>query len=293
MFGYVRVHAPRLRLCEWECYRAYYCGLCKTMGSCTGQCSRLSLSYDFVFLAAVRCSLTGEKPDFQKFRCLIHPFRRRLKVKRTPQLAFCADASALLLAAKIDDDLSDERGFRRLRAFFRRAFFRGAIRKAKKRNPGLWEKINAHLARLHELEFDETLESADAPAEVFGELLGDLISEGLEGAPARIAAAIGNSVGRWVYLADAADDLEQDAKKGRFNPLLRLYGKTPTAAEWEALQTGLNATLAPARNAFELMSDFPVPELRELIANILYLGLPKMTEKLTHTNENPKEGEPQ
>ena len=288
MFGYIKVHAPRLRLCEWECYRAYYCGLCKTMGHCTGTCSRLSLSYDFVFLAAVRCSLTGEKPDTKKFRCMLHPFRRRLLVKRSPQLSYCADASALLLAAKIDDDLRDERGFRRLRAFFGRIFFHRAIRKAKKRHSELYEKISAHLVRLHEMEDDQTLASADAPAEVFGNLLADIFGEGLEGDKARIAAAIGNSVGRWVYLADAADDLEQDAKKARYNPLIRLYGKTLSPADWKALQTGLEATLVPARRAFELMDDFPAPELRELIANILYLGLPEMTEKLTHQTQNPK-----
>lgn len=291
MFGYVRVHAPQLRLCEMECYRAYYCGLCKSMGKCTGQCSRLSLSYDFVFLAAVRCSLTGEKPETKKFRCLLHPLRRRLMVKKSPQLSYCADASALLLAAKIEDDLQDERGFRHLRAFFRRAFFHKAVRRAKKRYPELYKKINAHLAKLHEIEKDETLASADAPAEAFGALLADIFSAGLEGANARIGAAIGNAVGRWVYLADAADDLEQDVKKERYNPLVRLYGPELTTADREALQTGITATLIPARRAFELMDDFPTPELRELIANILYLGLPKMTEKLMKTNEIPKEGE--
>lgn len=291
MFGYVRSHAPQLRLCEWECYRAYYCGLCKTMGKCTGQCSRLSLSYDFVFLAAVRCSLAGEKPETKKFRCLLHPFRRRLMVKRSPQLSYCADASALLLAAKIDDDLRDERGFRRLRAFFRRLFFHGAIRRAKKRHPDLYKTINANLARLHELEADEALASADAPAEIFGELLAGIFGAGLEGDKARIGAAIGNAVGRWIYLADAADDLKEDAKKKRYNPLLRLFGSAPTPTDWKTLQTGLTATLVPAQRAFELMDDFPTPELREIIANILYLGLPKMTEKLTHQTENPKQGE--
>ena len=292
MFGYIRVHAPRLRMCEWECYRAYYCGLCKAMGSCTGQCSRLSLSYDFVFLAAVRCSLAGEKPDLAKFRCMIHPLRRRLKVKNSPQLSYCADVSALLTAAKIADDLQDERGFRRLRAFFARLFFRSAARRAGKRHPELNEKIAAHLDRLRGIERDDSIVSADAPAEVFGALLADVASDGFEGAKARIAAAIGDSVGRWLYLADAIDDWKEDAKKKRYNPLIRLFGKEPKPADLETIRTGLSATLFAAQRAFELMDDFPAPELREIIANILYIGLPKMTEKLTHANENPKEGEP-
>ena len=66
MFGYVKPHNPELRMRDYECYRAYYCGLCRAMGKCTGQCSRMTLSYDFVFLAAVRCYLAGEEPQIQK-----------------------------------------------------------------------------------------------------------------------------------------------------------------------------------------------------------------------------------
>ena len=68
MFGYVRPHNPELRMRDYECYRAYYCGLCRAMGKCTGQCSRLTLSYDFVFLAAVRCYLADEEPEIKKIR---------------------------------------------------------------------------------------------------------------------------------------------------------------------------------------------------------------------------------
>ena len=290
MFGYVKTCPSELRLRDYECYRAYYCGLCKTMGSCTGQCSRLTLSYDFVFLAAVRCSLAGEEPDVKRFRCLLHPLRRRKRVKKSPQLSYCADASALLTAAKIADDLADERGFRRLRAFFRRLFFGGAARRARRRHPDLYRTIADDLSRLRAIEEDETIVSADAPAEVFGHLLGAIFSAELSGDAARIAAAIGDAVGRWIYLADAADDLAADAKKGRYNPLLRLFGQEPTAADWETVRTGLTATLFRAQRAFELIDAFPCPELREILANILYLGLPKTTEKLTHApQKSPKE----
>ena len=77
MLGYVRVKSQELRLREYDCYRALYCGLCKSMGKCTGQCSRMTLSYDFVFLAAVRIALTEEPLQIKKVRCLLHPIRRR------------------------------------------------------------------------------------------------------------------------------------------------------------------------------------------------------------------------
>ena len=61
MYGYVRTHAPELKVRQQEYYRAVYCGLCRTMGKCTGQCSRMTLSYDFTFFALVRMALTGER----------------------------------------------------------------------------------------------------------------------------------------------------------------------------------------------------------------------------------------
>ena len=54
MFGYIKTYPPELKVREQEYYRAVYCGLCRTMGKCTGQCSRMALSYDFAFLVMLR-----------------------------------------------------------------------------------------------------------------------------------------------------------------------------------------------------------------------------------------------
>ena len=135
MFGYVRTVPSELRLREYECYRAYYCGLCRSMGKCTGACSRLTLSYDFVFLAACRAWLCGEKPETKRFRCALHPLRRRLTVTGSEQLDYCADASVLLSYHKCLDDLGDERGFRRLRAGLAKFALHGGYKKAKRRLP--------------------------------------------------------------------------------------------------------------------------------------------------------------
>ena len=64
MFGYIRPHTPELRVREYEYYKAVYCGLCRSMGKCTGQCSRMTLSYDFAFLSLVRMALSATAPAF-------------------------------------------------------------------------------------------------------------------------------------------------------------------------------------------------------------------------------------
>ena len=113
MFGYVRARRADLLVREDMLYRGVYCGLCRAMGRCTGQCSRLTLSYDMVFLYLVRASLAGIKPDVQPGWCAVHPFHRRPIARRDAELDYAARVSALLVYGKICDDLADERGIRR------------------------------------------------------------------------------------------------------------------------------------------------------------------------------------
>ena len=58
------------------------------------------------------------------------------------------------------------------------------------------------------------------PADVFGDMLGKLLALGLSGSEARIAHEIGLHTGRWVYLADAICDREEDRRSGSYNPFL-------------------------------------------------------------------------
>ena len=281
MLGYVRPNTQELRLREYEYYRSLYCGLCRRMGKCTGQCSRLSLSYDFVFLATLRMSLTGEKPQPEKIRCLLHPFRKRKAVTESPTLDYCADASALLTYHKLSDDLADEKGFAKVKAAFLRMLMRSAYKKARARHGALDEAIGASLQRLSEYEKSTPeLPSADTPASLFGELMAAVFAEGLDGADARIASEMGRAVGHWIYLADAADDFSEDKKKGRFNPYRGLFGEDPTETDLDNLRVSLTAQLMRGERAMLLIDAFGNEELKEILYNIMYLGLPDRAEKI-------------
>ena len=296
MLGYIRTDAPELRLRDSECYRAIYCGLCRQMGKCTGQCSRLSLSYDFAFLAAFRMSLTNESMELQKSRCLVHPLKKRNMATNSPSLAFCADASAILTYHKCRDDVDDEKGLRKLRARVALEFFSSAYRRAKRRYPALNDKIHSLLQELRQYEKDASLPpSADAPAAIFGNLMAAVCAEGLEGIEARIATTFGRAIGHWIYLIDAADDYRKDLASGSFNPFVRLFGDGMTEDDACGIAVSLKRYLADAENAFLLIDHFPTPEVREILCNILYLGLPKTADRIlekawkgeTDKNEKP------
>ncbi|MBE6555674.1 MAG: hypothetical protein E7663_05545 [Ruminococcaceae bacterium] len=274
MFGYVRIQRSELRVREYEYYRATYCGLCRSMGKCTGQCSRLSLSYDFAFLATVRMVLTDTAPSFRARRCIAHPLRRRRMMESNAQLSYAARASALLAYEKCRDDVADRRGISRLLARIRCLFFASAYRRARKRLPALALRVRECLSELSCLERERVC-SVSRPAELFGKLLAALLAEGLEGTSAAIARAVGDAVGRFIYTVDAADDLERDRKSGNYNPFLLLYGGQPSEQERASIKDALLLILGDLEAAFDLIEDREqAAEQLAIMKNILYLGMP-------------------
>ena len=61
MFGYIRPVTAELKVKEYELYRAVYCGLCRSLGKCTGCASKLTLNYDFVFLHHIFLSVKVDR----------------------------------------------------------------------------------------------------------------------------------------------------------------------------------------------------------------------------------------
>ena len=278
MYGYLRVHAPELKVRQQEYYRAVYCGLCRTMGKCTGQCSRMTLSYDFTCFALVRMALTGETPAVRRRRCPVHPLRKRPMAEPTADLALCAYMSAILAYHKIRDDLRDEQGLKRTAATAAAPLAGSIRRRALKHGYAEADRAVAEsMQALCELEASRP-PSADEPATLFGELMGTLLAYGLEGNRAKLARTVGLHVGRWVYLVDAADDYEKDVKYRRYNPLACLYGdgaSTLTPERRESLRSALLNELTALERAFDLLDTAEDPDMAGVLSNILYLGMPR------------------
>lgn len=276
MFGYVKTSTPDLRVKENEFYRALYCGLCRSMGHKSPFLS-LSLSYDFVFLALVRMAISGEKVEIGKKRCIVHPVKKRPYVKRTPTLDYCADVSALLLYYNLRDDLADKRGFRRLLS----AICLPKVKSMRKKAVGDGSLDRYMEERLAEI---AAFEQEQAPgiytcAEPFGQLLGEVFAHGIEDpATARCLFEFGRRIGRWIYLVDALDDLEDDRKSGNYNPFLTDGGAEDEHFRENARDT-LTFELIEAEKAVGLLY-FRNSGMFSVIQNILYLGLPAVAEKI-------------
>ena len=278
MFGYIRTDVPEMRVRENEYYRAVYCGLCRAQGKCTGQCSRFTLNYDIVFLALLRLALNGEQAEIKRGRCMAHPFKKRAYVAFCETLAYCAYAAAILTHGKIIDDIADEKGTKKLKALLLKPFSSSMRRKALREYSELDKKVFNGLRKLSEIE-KARLESVDIPADAFGEILADIVSFGLEGNDEKIMRKIGRHIGRWIYIVDAADDLDEDIKKNRFNAFACLYnGEIPIEAR-EAVANSLRLELMSAEPAFDLIYYNELYDIQAIVENIIYLGMPNAAEK--------------
>ena len=292
MLGYIRPYPPELRLRDYQYYRGVYCGVCRAMGRCTGQCSRMALSYDLVFLALVRLALangnpSSEQPDravhLEQRRCAVHPLRRRPSLEAGEVTDYVACAAAVLNYHKLLDDKTDERGLKRLRAALVLPSFRRFFKRANKKYPGLGESIVPAMQRLSALE-KEGLPSVDEPADAFGEVLAALFAYGLDGQRARIARHVGHRIGRWLYMIDAIDDYVEDVRRSRPNAFHRLYGDEGLTDERrEYLSHALTLELSHAAAALDLVTvdaERCGQELSALLAHMLKTALPATSHKV-------------
>ena len=282
MFGYIKPFIPDLRVREHELYRAIYCGLCRSMGRHTGCTSRLTLSYDFAFLCAVRLVLEKTEKEIKIFRCPASPLKKRPYMVDNPALAYCSAVAAILTKAKVYDDICDSAGLAKLRSNLLLPAASSMAKKALKYDPSLPVKeISDGLSRLSCLE-KELCPSLDTVADCFGDVLSAVFSHGLSGAEKSIAASLGRSLGRIIYVLDAADDREKDLEKKNYNPL----NISPMSKD--ALSLAVRLELSRAEAAVNLMDFSGMTELSEIIFNVIYEGIPKEADRIFNKMKNEK-----
>ena len=284
MFGYVRPYTPELKVAEYEKYRAVYCGLCREIGRTSGQLSRMGLTYDIVLLCSVRMVLEEIEPEFTKFRCVAHLATEKPLLCPNSATEFTAAVFAALASAKNDDDLSDESGLRRIKPIILAPLMAHMKKCAEKK---LSEEITHTTATL--LEKLTQLEkngcpSADETSDAFGDVLGYLFSLGLDGEKRDIAETFGRCVGKFIYICDAVDDLTEDKKHKRYNPLLNGWGDMAISEDRisdivkESVRTSVPISLEALGEAAEKLNACHI--MTPIIKNIIYLGLPASLEKI-------------
>ena len=286
MFGYVKPVPSELLVREYDFYRAVYCGVCQSMQRHTGRLSSLTLTYDSVFYALVRMMLTDTACTSRRCRCLPHPCKGKTCLADNPALEMTARAFAVLAYGKLLDEKADRHGFSRIPLWFASPVLSGAARRAKL--PDLLADMKNDLADLAVLE-KENCPSLDRTADCTGRMLARFFGYGLADEKRRIAEDIGFHLGRFVALADAAEDFEKDKKKKNYNPLLA-SGLTELLPETkERLYISLTLVLQALEEAILRLPHDTYIAAGNILKNILYLGLVKRIDFLR--TESGEEGE--
>ena len=283
MFGYVKPFKPNLRMREFEMYKGVYCALCKCMGREYGLRSRLTLNYDFAFLALLMLSVQEDCAGFEKQRCFFNPLKKCWCCKKHEAFSFTAAASMLMFYHKVRADIRDKRFFASLPPRLLLPYAWHMRKKAKKRFPDTDERMERFVRLQNEIERQQCRsidEAAHPSAQILSELCGVMTAE--EQA-SRVLARLGYCVGRFVYLIDAADDMEKDLKSGGYNVFLLSRGITDPS-EIDAVRPFardvLLRTVREAATALDLLS---VRRFGPILSNIINEGLPYAERQLAKT----------
>jgi len=261
MFGYVTASPDGLSQEARERYEAVYCGLCKALGKRHGPFGRLALNYDMVFLIMVLDSLYEPESCSSCGRCFIHPVHPRGRF-RSEITDYAADMDVALAYLNLLDDWEDDRNIISLAGA--KLLKRGWMR-AQENWPHQCGVITEKMSELRELEQSGGLDP-DRGTVIFGELLAEIFIYRQDRWEPLIRGMAG-SLGRFIYIMDAAIDLDKDIRKGSYNPLIPLRDR---GRDDEYFRELLTILLGECTMAFDRL---PLVENTDIMRNILCSGV--------------------
>ena len=258
MFGRVVVNKEELKIREFDTYRAYYCGVCRSLKK-KGLFCALCLNYDMTFLSLLLNSLYEPETKKEKRGCVCHGCKKHPEC--TDRFSsYVADMNILLSYYKCLDDFHDDKNlFKGIFALY----LKPKVKRFEKTYKDKCERVAISLSSLSKIENTATLEEC---ANLFGTLLGEVFTP-LEDMWSETLFSMGFYLGKFIYIADALEDYTMDKKKNRPNPLLGEF--SPESAKKYAEDA---MEMMAAQCAAE-MEKLPLIENAEILRNIIYAGI--------------------
>ena len=261
MFGYITVHKDELKIKDYNTYRGYYCGLCRELGRCHGQLSRLTLTFDMTFLVLLLTSLYETEPESDMKRCPLHPTTKHLTL-RNEFTEYAADMNILLTYYNLLDDWNDEK---KLSSLAMSKTLEKSLRRITTRYPAKVDAVKQYMSRLAECERQQN-HDLDTAAGYTGEMLGEIFAWRNDEWSSDLRR-MGFYLGKFIYLCDAREDMEKDRKTGNYNPLLYHCDQPDFETHIQDILTMMAAECA---KEFERL---PILMNADILRNILYAGI--------------------
>ena len=261
MFGYVTVCEPELKVKDLKKYRAYYCGLCRTLKEDYGFMGQMTLTYDMTFAVILLSSLYENIAAHEEHRCEVHPVKRQ-HMLRNEITSYAAAMNVLLAYYHMEDDWQDDR---KVSSLMTKSLIQGKAKKIIEKYPRQSEIIRKSLKELGECEHENSMD-IDRAAGCFGRLMAELFVW-KEDIWEKTLRKMGFYLGKFIYLMDAYEDLPEDRKKNRYNPLKELAKRPDYEAQMEQI---LRMMIAESTVRFEQL---PCLVDVDILRNILYDGV--------------------
>lgn len=269
MFGYLQPDREELRVREYELYKSVYCGLCRQLGKNYGIISRLTLSYDCTVLAMLSMSLKNEVSYITKGHCVCNPMKKCLYCRGDgDSLKFAGAVSVIMTYYKLEDTAEDSKFFKKIPALILKKIFSYTHKRAAADYPQI-EKIVKEMTenqRIAEAENSSIDRSADSTAKMISKLCLMLAQNETQ---KKVLEVFGYYLGRWIYLIDAADDIEKDIKSGNFNPFKNRF-ENDIPALMDYCNDVLNMTASQIVSSYNLLE---ITEYKEILDNIIFKGI--------------------
>lgn len=275
MFGYLQPKRDELRVREYELYKSVYCGLCRHLGKDYGIISRLTLSYDCTVFAMLAMSLCSDKCHVSRKCCVCNPVKKCFFCDcEGESLRFAGAVSVIMTYYKLEDTVRDSGFFKKTVAVILRAVFHRNYQKAAKAYPKIDSVVDKMMKE--QLKAENQDSSIDRSAEPTAHLVSDLCNMISQNSPDdsqhRVLEVFGYFIGRWIYITDAADDLEKDIRHNNFNPFRQKYNDCggDIRETMEYCNSVLNMTAAQIVAAYDLLE---LNSYKEILDNVIYDGL--------------------
>jgi len=299
MFGYVTPIKSELACCDFVLYRSYYCGMCKLIGKQFGQLPRFTTNYDITFLSVLLAGYTQTQHVIAKKNCILNPFKKKPCVQTSPLLERITAANIILSYYKTVDGILDKDG---LKIRFAHRMLKPAYKKAAKLLPEVDALVADGYTALRQAEQTHCA-SIDQAADKFASLLKHVAIALLQLPPDTLSKhtdllALCYNIGKFVYLADALDDIQDDHKAKRYNPFLASLTHTDNnpftdratfiATHHDTLTFLFASTTNRCIESFNNIAHILTSGV-DLLQNILYKGLrAKVDDLLTSTHKLKK-----
>lgn len=263
MFGYININQKELSEDSKKAYQSYYCGLCRRLKTNCGTKGQMLLNYDMTFLVVLMTGLYELENEEVEFTCPLHPTKKR-KAWLNEATDYAADMNVILAYYNMMDDWKDEKAYAK-RAFAK--MLNKDYQRIMQKYPRQVKAIETFMEKQGQAEQNKE-KNLDIVAGLTGEMLGEIFAW-KEDVWEEELKTLGFYMGKFIYLMDAYEDFDEDAKKKAYNPFVMMTEENQEDFE-TFCKLMLTSMMSECAKSFERL---PILLHADILRNVLYSGV--------------------